>query len=225
MTRVIAVTSRKGGAGKSTVSMLLATSFAVSKKKKVLLVDCDNQKTAWETRQLETTAVENSETPISPPYEIEAIPPTYLQPLLQAKANNYDIIFIDMPRITDDSENSAAVQTLTFCDSVLVPILPGRADAMSAKKFIEILGKIAEYKKQHDFPFQYYGFMNKASRYRKGENETNYMEQLGLPMFDHVLNDLKIFLSPSTYDCFLQESRKKGRYQPFFNEFKKSFKL
>jgi len=225
MPRVIAVTSRKGGAGKSTISMLLATSFAVSKGKKVLLIDCDNQKTVWETRQLEARTIEASGTESAPPYEIEALPTTYLQPLLQSRADNYDIIFIDMPRITDDSENSAAIQTLTFCDSVLVPILPGRADSMSAQKFIHILHKIEEHKRNNGFPFQFCGFMNKASRYRSGENESQYMEQLGLPMCKHVLNDLKIFLSPSTYDCFLQEKQKEERFGPFFHEFVTTFNL
>ena len=224
--RVISVTSRKGGAGKSTVSMLLASALAVSGDKKVLLIDSDNQNTVADTRDLETAGLkQETDTPPTPPYTIESVPPQYLQVHLQAHASKYDVILIDMPRITDDSQESAAVQSMSFCDSILVPVLSGRADSMSAQAFIEILKGIKAYKKKHDFPFNFMGFMNKETQHRKGVDEKAYMERLGLPMMDNSLRDLKMFLTPSTYTSFLDDAQKSKRFKPFYDEFCKNFRL
>ena len=220
--RVISVTSRKGGAGKSTISMLLASALAISGNKKVLLIDSDNQNTVEDTRNLETAGMlRQTDTPPTPPYTIESVPPQYLQ----AHASKYDIILIDMPRITDDSQESAAVQSMSFCDSILVPVLSGRADSMSAQAFIEILKGIKGYKKKHDFSFKFMGFMNKETQHRKGVDEKLYMEKLGLPMMEHSLKDLKMFLTPSTYNSFLDDRQKSKRFKPFYDEFCKHFKL
>lgn len=220
--RVISIMSRKGGVGKSTVSILLATTLAVSAKRKVVLLDCDNQQTVSDTRKLEQQAF-GTDTP--PPYEVIPLAPTFVHTFLQANASNYDIIFIDMPRMTDDSQDSATVQMLTFCDSILIPVLAGRADAMSLQALIKALKRISNFKEEHNFPFEYYGFMNKSNRRSENEQTRKYMEKMELPMFDHTLKDLKVFLNPSTYECFLNNAKTRQRYEPFYKEFVEKFYL
>lgn len=213
--KVISVMNRKGGVGKSTVTVLLAT--ILSKDYRVCVLDCDNQRTIWQTRSFETSV---QETEIKPPYPVDDISPTFVHTHLKRIQNDYDYVFIDMPRMTDDSRDSATVQMLTYCDLVLVPILAGRADVFSVLDFIEILKGIEEFKVNADFEFKFYGFMNKVNNRTENRDSKKYLERQGLKMMKEELKDLKIFLTPSTYESILETAEGKNRFEAFYNEFK-----
>ena len=228
--RIVTVTNRKGGVGKSTLSILLATAFAVDKGKRVLLLDVDVQQTVKETRDYETIGLqqyyqEQGEDSPPPPYEVEVIEPRMLQMYLKAQAPNYDIIFIDMPRITDDSQESATIQNITLCDSVLVPVKPARFDALSTRKFISILKEIKDFKDAHGFPFKFHGVINDCTQHETGELESKSLENFGLEVLSSRIRHSKFFATPSTYFSFSADRTKKAKFEPFFKEFCKTFNL
>lgn len=214
--RVISVASRKGGVGKSTITILLATSLAISKKKRVLVLDCDNQQTIMDTRRLEEKGFDD----LKPPYDIKAVDPRFVHSFLQAEGAKYEIIFIDIPRITDDSKDSAAIQVLGFCDSILIPVLAGRADVMSLQNFVKIIQEIGRFRMDNGLSFNLNGFLNKLNRRTENESTKQFMEEvLGISMMDNGLADLKMFLTPSTYECFRSQKTTRKRYKAFFKEF------
>ena len=219
--RIFSVANRKGGVGKTTLTILLATALAVDKKKKVLVLDCDNQRSAYDYHQAEARAYEGEE----PPYKIEPLPPRYLFDHLKIHAKEYDVIFIDMPRMTDDSKDGVTVQLLTYCDSLLIPIVAGQFDALSTNDFLKTIRGIDEYKDSKDIAFQYYGFLNRRNRRKDNDKAIEFMEKMGLDMFDESLSDLKLFTTPSTFESILSDNEGKTRFGAFFKEFVKKFNL
>jgi len=219
-TRIVSVANRKGGVGKTTLSILLATALAVDKKKKVLLLDCDNQKSAHDFHQTEARGYD---TP--PPYQIETLAPRFLFDYLKIHRNSYDIIFIDMPRMTDDSQDSAIVQLLTYCDVILIPVVAGQFDALSTNDFLKTIKEIDAFKSDKGIPFQFAGFINKKNRRKDNEKALVFMERMGLPMFKNTLSDIKLFTMPSTFESVLVNKEGKDRFGDFFKEFCKTFKM
>jgi hypothetical protein len=48
---------------------------------------------------------------------------------------------------------------------------------------------------------------------------------LKVPMFDNALSDVKVLSKPYTYETVLGSKEGTTRFEPFFNEFLKKFKL
>lgn len=221
-TRVISIANRKGGVGKTTLTILLATALAVEKKKRVLLLDCDSQKSALQWRNFEMQSYGESE---QAPYEIRYLPPRYLYDELRIKDGQYDIIFVDVPRLTDDSKDSDIITILTCCDSVLIPTVPGELDAFATQDFLGTVKEIETQKHQRDIPFEYYGALNKRNRRTESDSIIEFMKAQDVEMFANNLDDLKVFTSPSTYFNVMDTPQGRERFEPFFNEFIEKFNL
>lgn len=220
MARIISIANRKGGVGKTTITLLLATALAKEKNKKVLVVDCDNQRSAADYQKFEMNA-----NGTEPPYQVEALDARFLYDYLKLYSDKYDIIFIDMPRMTDDSKDSATVQILTYCDSILIPVVAGQFDALSTKDFLDTIRELANWKREKGFDFLYYGFLNRKNARKDNEKAVQFMSRLGLEMMEHPLKDLKIFTLPSTYDSILKTKEGQNRFKGFFSEFLKKYDI
>ncbi|MCB0515537.1 MAG: ParA family protein [Bacteroidetes bacterium] len=219
---IISVANMKGGVGKTTISLFLAAALAIEKKRKVLYLDCDFQRSAFDYREHEKSNVyaEGEE----PPYPIERVSPKYIYDEVRYNEQKYDIIFIDIPRITDTSD-SDVVTVLTYCHHVLIPIVAGELEALSMKRFIEMVKGIAAYKNEKGHLFSYYSFLNKRNRRKENDDALEYMKSLGVPVFKNSLSDVKALSKPYTYESILATAEGKRRFQPFFKEFISTFNL
>ena len=219
--KVISVAHRKGGIGKTSITLHLATALATEKNKKVIVLDTDSQQSAYSYRQFE----ENSYPDIEPPYPIEVVRPKHLFDEIRHLREKYDVIFIDVPRLTEGSEDSQLSTAITYCDYVLIPIVAGDLEGLSTIEFVKLIQEIGRYKAEKDFSFSYYGFLNKRNRRSENDQAVEFMKKLGLPMFDTSLSDVKALTRPFTFDSVMSTAEGKRRFSPFFNEFTKKFKV
>ncbi len=220
--KVISVAHRKGGIGKTCITIHLATALATKKKLKVIILDTDSQQSAVEYREYEKNAVYEGE---EPPYPIQRAQPKYLFDEIRHLRDKYDIIFIDIPRMTEATDESQLSTALTYCDYVLIPIVAGDLEGLSTQKFIKLVQGIDSYKASKDFSFSYYGFLNKRNRRIENSQAITFMEQLGVPMFENTLSDVKALSKPYTYESILDDAEGKRRFEPFFTEFLNKFKF
>jgi chromosome partitioning protein len=218
--RVISIANSKGGVGKSCVSILLAVALAKKKNKKVLIIDCDSQGSVTEMYEREKETREDD-----PLIEVEELTPRKVQTFLKRFGADYDIIFIDIPRMTDKKKDTATVMLIYNCEGVLVPIVGNKVDVLSSQDFTEILDEAASDKKEMGDDFKYYGFINRRNQRKSNEVAETDMKKGGLKMFSNSLPDLKIFTHPSFYSSILDSAEGERRFTPFFKEFCRKFKL
>ena len=111
---IIIIGNQKGGAGKSTLTLLLANYLTLSKQKNVTVIDMDYQQSIYQ--KYEQAAILENEAP----YEVlSAGLEIYPQLLPVLKQNQGDIILIDLPGKLDDDHlipvlNSAELMICPF---------------------------------------------------------------------------------------------------------------
>lgn len=221
MTRVISVANSKGGVGKSTVTILLAAALAKQKKKKILIMDTDSQETVSKWFETQKNFYESE-----PLVEVIKIGVNHVQMYLQRIGKDYDIIFIDVPRMTEGTREASNAQLLYYCDSILIPVLGGRFDVMSTQSFYEIVKDAEAKKKELDYDYTIYAFMNRVNtRSDNYEAKEIVRSKLNIPMLDEEIRDLKLFTTPSLFASILDSKKGKERFEPFFNEVIKKLKI
>ncbi len=221
MTRVISVANSKGGVGKSTITILLASALAKQKKKKVLIMDTDSQESVSKWYNTQKSFYESE-----PLVEVERIMVNHVQMYLQKFGEDYDIIFIDVPRMTEGDREATNAQLLYYCDSILIPVLGSQFDVQSTKSFYNIVKDAEAKKKELDYDYTVYAFMNRVNtRSENSEARELVRSNLKIPMLEEEIRDLKLFTTPSLFESILDTKKGKERFEPFFNEVIKKLKI
>ena len=128
-TKIIAVATQKGGAGKSTIAVHLAVEALRSKKSaQVVLLDLDPQGSVagWAERR----ALED-------PIVLSAMPGNLASYLDHARSEGIDWVVIDTPPHAGATIDAA----VRAADLVVIPIRPGPFDIDAAAGTVEILGQ------------------------------------------------------------------------------------
>jgi chromosome partitioning protein len=125
--KVISILNQKGGVGKTTLAVHLATAFA-RKKRRVLLLDADPQGSA-----LDWAAARRGE----PLFPVVGLPKSSIHKELPAIASNFDLVIIDgPPRVYDVAKSACGAS-----DLVLIPVQPSPYDVWAAKEIIDLLAE------------------------------------------------------------------------------------
>ncbi len=132
MPRVISVLNQKGGVGKTTLAVHLATAFA-RRNERVLLLDADPQGSA-----LDWAAARNGK----PLFPVVGLPKSSIHKELPGLSGTYDIVVIDGPPRVYDVARSAIMAS----DIVLIPVQPSPYDVWAAKEIIDLLNEAKVYK-------------------------------------------------------------------------------
>ena len=132
MPKVIAILNQKGGVGKTTLAVHLATALA-RKKRTVILLDADPQGSA-----LDWAAARHGD----PLFPVVGLPKSSIHKELPALAASYELVIIDGPPRVYDVARSA----IMAADLVLVPVQPSPYDVWAAKEIIDLLTEASIYK-------------------------------------------------------------------------------
>lgn len=132
MARVISILNQKGGVGKTTLAVHLATALA-RKGKRVLLLDADPQGSA-----LDWAAARHGK----PLFPVVGLPKSSIHKELPSIASNYEAVVIDGPPRVYEVARSAIMAS----DLVLIPVQPSPYDVWAAKEIVDMLAEAAVYK-------------------------------------------------------------------------------
>jgi len=218
--RIVSIANSKGGVGKSIITIHVAMALATQKKKKVLILDCDSQGSITELYDFEKLA--NDDEPL---IEVEEITPRKVQSFIKRFGEDYDVIFIDVPRMTDARKDSATIMLLYNCEGILIPVIGSEVDVLSSMDFVSILEEAANEKQDMGEDLKYWGFINRRNQRKSNETAESNMKERGLKMFQNSLSDIRIFTEPSFYGSILNTAEGERRFGPFFKEYCRKFKF
>lgn len=132
MPQVISILNQKGGVGKTTLAVHLATALS-RKGRKVLLLDADPQGSA-----LDWAAARHGE----PAFPVVGLPKASIHKELPTLAKDYDLVLIDGPPRVYDVARSAIMAS----DLVVIPVQPSPYDVWAAKEIIDLLHEATIFK-------------------------------------------------------------------------------
>lgn len=129
---IISILNQKGGVGKTTLSVHLATALA-QQGKKVLLVDADPQGSSldWSARRDNESL-----------FPVVGLPKPTLHRELPKLLKNYEWIVIDgAPRVYDVARSAALAS-----DLILIPVQPSPYDVWAAEEIVKIISDVQGFK-------------------------------------------------------------------------------
>lgn len=117
-TKIISVVGEKGGIGKTTLNIILASDLFYAKGKKIVLLDADNpQYSIYNKRHRELESLEDKERQSMELYPIERVSVATLQDAIVKHYGRVDYIILDLP----GSLNVEMVKGLLYVEHVFVP--------------------------------------------------------------------------------------------------------
>jgi chromosome partitioning protein len=198
----VAVSNQKGGVGKSTMLVTLASLLSYSMDRNIAIVDCDStQRSLFNLRERDMEMVEKNKKYMVQLdeqrlrgrriYPIRRARPEDARQIAGelAETGDYDIIFIDLPGTMDVS---GVLQTIFNVDYVLTPIAADNFVMDSSFSFASSVMKFTRERK--DIPLKdVFLFWTKVRRRSNTEVLNNYMalmKKQGLKVLDSTIPDL-----------------------------------
>lgn len=203
---IISVVNQKGGTGKSTTAVNLATCFSAVGKR-TLLIDADTQQTTleWKTDRPDDL----------PKVQVIGLPAPNLHKEIDAFKADYDVILIDGGgRITAAARAACAV-----ADFVIIPTRPSKPDILSTKDFLTTV--IEEVRTMHEVAG---GILINQMQTGTvvGKAALEEIRNLGYPVFDTIIHARVVYqeamaagMSVIEYDS---DSKAAQETRAFFDE-------
>jgi chromosome partitioning protein len=205
MSKVISFATQKGGAGKSTLALVLAAPLATEYGLKIAILDCDYQQSIVKTRkQLDEPSLailQETDPTAAYPYDVFPMALKSIFDFIDNPDNDYDLIIIDIPGRADGED---VFNALTGCDAVIVPLVSDYLDRASTAEFMGILEALKKAADKADVDFQYFGLATKRIAGRREEKEMDdYIDELGLSRFQSYLSHRMAYTRASTLHSLL----------------------
>lgn len=167
--RIIALTSQKGGSGKTTVAMQLAAGLAL-RGLQVAVADLDPQRSA--SRWAESA-------PAASPFPALVLAPDESEPLRQAlrkPLRDCDVLILDCPPSIEHPATSAALELATLA---LVPVVPSPTDLWSTRAIERLI-------LDRDLPGAL--LPNRVTRTALADDVLDILAEFELPLLDAALS-------------------------------------
>lgn len=205
---IISVANQKGGVGKTTIVVNLATTIQSRTNLKVVIVDADPQ------QSIET--VDNGGVRVeSCTWKKKNINDNTLvrfKALMQNLESNYDVIIIDSPGKADGKELPII---LTYSDHVIIPLIGSAFDQKTTKDFVRYLDQMV---KKYNPKLNRIGIANKIDNTKEYRNIEKYNGKYGLTVLKNGLKYLSKYKRITTSKEIVKESALRDDWNKMYNE-------
>lgn len=168
--RTVVVTNRKGGVGKSTISITLAAELA-GRGHRVLVCDCDEQQTASEW-----AAVAPDSKPFPAAVASFSAYGGKLHREIEKQVRNYDYIIVDLPPSAD--AGTATQSALLVADLVITVVAPSAPDIRASEATRELIENAKIYNEELIAVV----FANKVERTNISKKLLKELASFGIPV-------------------------------------------
>lgn len=217
MAKIISFANQKGGVGKSTLTSIFANYLYLEKEKKVIVFDCDFQKSMIDIRESEIQDIINKhssdevtikrEDVESMLFKIVAVDPEEIPVFLKKYENQFDYILIDVPgNITQEGVENCYYPL----DYMFIPFNDSDFTITSTMRFIELYTAL---KKESNKNTEVYGVLNKVNPSTKRFKDLNNFiksEEFPIKILENYLVETDKLKSASTAEIVSAKSKKQG---------------
>lgn len=221
--KVLSFVNRKGGVGKSTMTVLFSAALTAWTDYKVLVVDTDSQATvarmAEEEEQqqklnfdVQAFNFDDSHTPIR----------DFLK-LIEKKSKEYDVILIDTQGSFSDGQATNTI--LSVSDICLIPIQATKPAVQSTMTTLVSLPEIAEARQEEGKSFMALGIINQKTRTNEHKIIKDLDGQFGLKVLKNALSNLVRYHREMSLGKPICERNDNDEFAILFNEFLKEIQL
>ena len=201
--KLVTIANQKGGSGKSTLTVLLATALAATYGYRVGVLDLDPQQSLYQIRAVTDEGLRAPDEEYAYPILPMSIEEAWSH--LEQHSDEYDIVFLDLPGRSDSGD---LLEMIANCNVVIVPMRASMFDRLSTASFLD--GILAA-QKSMDEPFAVYGLRTMFQANTREENDlTEYLRTSPLPMFTNFLPQRESFKRASTLYSFLNSAFRRG---------------
>ena len=190
-TKIISVVGEKGGIGKTTLNIILASDLFYAKGKKIVLLDADNpQYSIYKKRNRELEMLDDEEKECMELYPIEPVTVDNLQDAILKYYGQVDYIILDLP----GSLNVEMVKGLLYVEHVFVPFDHDELEIDSTSHFYFTL-KNNFLDNEERVLKSIHLFFNKYKLVKKNKFALlrQQFKEAGIPMMQSVVKDRTIY--------------------------------
>ncbi len=199
-TQIIGVVNQKGGAGKTTLTLLAANPIAINFGKKVAIIDSDMQGSIIHKRKQDL-----AEGITEFPYQVFYAKPTEILKTLEAMYGKYDYIFVDMP---GQAYGEGLDKLLISLDHAFVPCTEGDTDVNSTFDFLKILTQVKKIKEENEMSMKIHLINNKVDSSNRYKDMVSY--------FDLIIKQSKGSIEERDENLYLRD---RTGYQNLFSTY------
>lgn len=215
-TKIISCASEKGGSGKTTINIILATNLFFNYSKKVVLIDLDNpQYSVYKKRQRDLNELSESEQGTAEIYPIEKSNINELNTLIKTYYGKVDYIILDFP----GNLNEEMVKGLLYVEHIFIPFFLDELEINSTVIFYKTLKN--NFLENDNRVLQGINlFFNRYEKIKinKFAAIRSAFEKVGMPLMKSVVMDRTIYREKYRNTLLsIPESRENGEME--LNEF------
>jgi len=187
-TKIISCTGEKGGCGKTTLNIILATNLYHLYQKKVVLIDMDNpQYSVYKKRKRDLRQMGPTEIPIFP---VERATVETLGPLIKKYYGSVDFIIVDFP----GNLNEEMVRGLLYVEHIFIPFFLDELEIDSTAVFYRTLER--NYLQNENRVLRSVNlFFNRYElvKVNKFDAVRRTLAKAGMPMMEHVVMERTVY--------------------------------
>jgi chromosome partitioning protein len=213
--KVISFASQKGGVGKSTLLLLTASALHRRTNKKVLVIDCDPQKSIKD--------IYNQELQKEEAFDVVSFnwkqpkPEVNFDKTIALAENKYDVIFLDIPGKLEGKE---IYFSILVSDIVIVPIVASALDIAATVKFLQTLPKVIEMKEEQGYALEVYGVVNKKDQTIEHQRLKELSGIGGLELFYSPISNLVRYKRGISTSRDIVSPEISDEFNSYFEEFR-----
>ena len=223
MSKVIVYGNRKGGVGKSTLTMMTATALSQAPfNAKVLVIDADDQQSLMKFRNEDIS----EDLDATPTYTIISClnDINKLYEIIQRARGSYDYVFVDVAGRLDEFTK----KVLFYVDVLMVPFQAGNFSLESTFDYIQFALKVSQKREGAGMPpVRIIGFVNMfikgRNRYRDAREDLEAFGQY-VQVLEHNLGFYSAFMDADTLRTMYSETSKETAKENFRNWMKELIK-
>ncbi|MBX2840352.1 MAG: ParA family protein [Flammeovirgaceae bacterium] len=221
--KIISFATQKGGSGKSTMLMLTAAAFHNRTGKKVLVIDCDPQKSVKDIYKAENQESGNDSYDVIAYNWNQPKPEVNFQKTLAIAEKKFDLIFLDAPGKVEGKE---VYFSILISDIVVVPLVASALDIKATIRFLRTIPVVKEVKEKQGFSLEVFGVINKKDNTVEHQRLVELAGIGGLQVFDSSLSNLVRYKRGiSTIHDITDPKLREDEFNTYFEEFRKKCKV